>query len=102
VPCRESGIRFFREYPKLVLISSCGHPYTSDSVTDMCESERTHKRTHERIMVHVGFTGFENRHVTRLIPFCFPENSSGIAMFYMSMEKFVLQSCHRSVFDRKN
>ena len=55
-----------------------------------------------RILVHVGFTGFENRHVTGVIPFCFPENSLGIAMFYMSMEKFVFQSWHRSVFDRKN
>ena len=55
-----------------------------------------------RIMVHVGFTGFQNEHVTGVIPFCFPENSSGIAMFYMSKEKFVFQSWHRSVFDRKN
>jgi hypothetical protein len=53
-------------------------------------------------MVHVGFTGFQNEHVTGVIPFCFPENSSGIAMFYMSKEKFVFQSWHRSVFDRKN
>jgi hypothetical protein len=55
-----------------------------------------------RILVHVGFTGFENRHVTGVIPFCFPENSLGIAMFYMSMEKFVFQSWHRSVLVLKN